>query len=109
MFNESLNEIKKEKEKEYEEIKQIIALYQGQATLGSITTVVLHEGRKHTSWFSNTLPRVFEWLKEFREEREEELLNISIDRLGKANDETIALLELFDKLDPLTMTKKKER
>ncbi|WP_107926506.1 sensor histidine kinase [Lysinibacillus parviboronicapiens] len=106
VFNESLNEIKKEKEKEYEEIKQIIALYQGQATLGSITTVVLHEGRKHTSWFSNTLPRVFEWLKEFREEREEELLNISIDRLGKANDETIALLELFDKLDPLTMTKK---
>lgn len=106
VFNKSLNEIKKEKEKEYEEIKQIIALYQGQATLGSITTVVLHEGRKHTSWFSNTLPRVFEWLKEFREEREEGLLNISIDRIGKANEETIALLELFDKLDPLTMTKK---
>ncbi len=106
VFNKSLNEIKKEKEKEYEEIKQIIALYQGQATLGSITTVVLHEGRKHTSWFSNTLPRVLKWLKEFREEREEELLNISIDRLGKAKDETIALLELFDKLDPLTITKK---
>ncbi|MEH6930620.1 hypothetical protein, partial [Priestia megaterium] len=60
VFNKSLDEIKKEKEKEYEEIKQIIALYQGQATLGSITTVVLHEGRKHTSWFSNTLPRTLE-------------------------------------------------
>lgn len=106
MFNKSLNEIKKEKEKEYEEIKQIIALYQGQATLGSITTVVLHEGRKHTSWFSNTLPRVLEWLKEFREEGEEDLLNNSIDRLGKANEETTALLGLFDKLDPLTITKK---
>lgn len=106
VFNKSLSDIKKEKEKEYEEIKQIIALYQGQATLGSITTVVLHEGRKHTSWFSNTLPRIFEWLKEFKDEREEELLNNSIDRLGKANKETIALVELFDKLDPLTITKK---
>ncbi|MDG4729216.1 sensor histidine kinase [Bacillus pumilus] len=106
MFNKSLLEIKKEKEKEYKEIKQIIALYQGQATLGSITTVVLHEGRKHTSWHSNTLPRVLEWLKEFQKEREEYLLNRSIDRLGKANEETIALIELFDKLDPLTITKK---
>ncbi|MDI6648883.1 sensor histidine kinase [Bacillus altitudinis] len=106
LFNKSLLEIKKEKEKEYKEIKQIIALYQGQATLGSITTVVLHEGRKHTSWHSNTLPRVLEWLKEFQKEREEYLLNRSIDRLGKANEETIALIELFDKLDPLTITKK---
>ncbi|WP_421085623.1 ATP-binding protein (plasmid) [Priestia sp. MF3] len=106
VFNKKLDKIKKVKEKEYEEIKQIIALYQGQATLGSITTVVLHEGRKHTSWFSNTLPRTLKWLKEFKDEREEELLDNSIDRLSKANEETIALLELFNKLDPLTMTKK---
>ena len=108
VINKSLEEIKKEKVKEYEEIKEIIALYQGQATLGSITTVILHEGRKNTSWFSNSLPRVLNWLKEYREHREELLLNQSIDRLGKANDETIALLELFNKLDPLTVTRREK-
>lgn len=105
-INKKLEDITKEKEKEYEEIKQIIALYQGQATLGSITTTVLHEGRKHTSWFSNTLPRVVEWLKEYKEESSLELLDDSIDRLNKADEETNSLLELFDKLDPLTITKK---
>lgn len=105
-INKKIIDIQKEKEKEYEEIKQIIALYQGQATLGSITTTVLHEGRKHTSWFSNTLPRVVEWLNEYKEESSNELLIKSIDRLKKANDETNSLLELFDKLDPLTITKK---
>jgi hypothetical protein len=106
VLNKSLNDIKKEKQKEYEEIKQIIALYQGQATLGSIATVILHEGRKHTSWFSNTLPRVIKWLNEYKKSHFEKLLENSIDRLDKSNIETKALIELFDKLDPLTINKK---
>ncbi|MEK4780280.1 sensor histidine kinase [Bacillus sp. FSL L8-0199] len=106
VFNKSINAIKKEKAKEYEEIKQIIALYQGQATLGNITTTILHEGRKHTSWFSNSVPRVVEWLKEYRLEKTNELLDDSINRLERADKETQALIELFDKLDPLTTAKK---
>lgn len=103
VLNRSIDAIKKEKEKEYEEIKQLVALYQGQATLGSITTIVLHEGRKHVSWYSNTLPRVVKWLNEFRVNQDENLLSKSILRLKDTDEETRSLIALFDKLDPLTI------
>lgn len=108
-LNNQIDEIQKKKEKEYEEIKEIIAIYQGQATLGSIVSTVLHEGRKHISWYSNQLPRVIRWLKKIEGDNERELLLKSIDRLETSEAETNSLVKLFNKLDPLSVTKRGKR
>ena len=44
-----------------DELKQIIALYQGQATVGKIVNVILHEGRKPLGYFKNQIPLITEW------------------------------------------------
>ncbi|WP_214797988.1 MULTISPECIES: ATP-binding protein [unclassified Exiguobacterium] len=108
-----ITKMRADKEKDYQDIKNIISLYQGQATLGNITSVVLHEGRRSVSWFSNAIPRVVEWLYEYKEAKnketkDNELLMLSIDRLQTANIETQNLIHLFDKLEPLTTIKKEK-
>jgi len=40
-----------EKNKIAEDIRQTVAIYQGQATLGKIINVVLHEGRRPLNYF----------------------------------------------------------
>lgn len=48
----------KEKAKAAEDIRQAVATYQGQATLGKIINVVLHEGRRPLNYFRNEVPRI---------------------------------------------------
>lgn len=46
-----------------ENIKEAIAVYQGQATLGKIVNVVLHEGRKAIGYFIDICPLMQGWLQ----------------------------------------------
>ena len=48
----------KNKEKTVEGIRRAVATYQGQATLGKIMTVVMHEGRRPLNYFRNEVPRI---------------------------------------------------
>jgi hypothetical protein len=105
---QKIESMEKQKSKEYEQIQQIIAIYQSQATLGKIISVILHEGRKSLGWFSNQLPRTIKWLNKLGEEENinSPLFKKIIDRLNTTEKESKALTRLFNKLDPLTITRR---
>lgn len=107
-FAVKMQKLEKQKSIEYEKIKEIIAIYQGQATLGKIIAVILHEGRKSLGWFSNQLPRTIKWLNKLGQEEQinNPLYEKILDRLQTTEKESIALTKLFNKLDPLTTTRR---
>jgi len=84
------------------ELKQIIALYQGQATLGKIINVIMHEGRKPLGYFRNQIPTITDWTRILETDFNKELLDKIIDRLLIIGEQGKTLSELFKKLDPLS-------
>ncbi|EMU52158.1 sensor histidine kinase [Clostridium butyricum] len=102
-INKVIMDVKKEKAKQLNEIKETIALYQGQATLGKIVMILLHEGRKPLSWFRD-LPKVLSFkVKKFFESPTEGLFDDVIDTT-KFN--SIVLNKLFDRIEPLAIKKR---
>ncbi|GAB5441781.1 MAG: hypothetical protein Fues2KO_21300 [Fuerstiella sp.] len=92
----------------YEEIRRAIAIYQGQATLGKIVNVVLHEGRRPLSVFKNEAPNLKYWSSKISaESRSTALENVQgiSDRLSESAN---SLVELFKRLDPLAAGKRGE-
>ena len=59
-------------------------------------------------WFSNQLPRTIKWLKKLGEEEgiNNPLFEKIQDRLKTTEKESKALTRLFNKLDPLTITRR---
>ncbi len=92
-----------------DELKQIIALYQGQATVGKIVNVILHEGRKPLSYFKNQIPLITEWNEELINQFDEELLKKVIDRLFVIKEQGDVFTKLFEKLDPLSAKKRSRK
>lgn len=64
---------RKSKENDLKEIKNTIAIYQGQVTLGKMTDVLLHEGRKSLRYLNEQIPRINRWNKNFLEKPSSEL------------------------------------
>lgn len=99
-------EEEKKRKKIFESIKETIALYQGQATLGKIVMVIQHEGRKPLSWFKNQMPFLKKYaeklLTSFNEEDCKIVQDISRGSLEQAN----ILANLFNRLDPLSIKKR---
>lgn len=94
------------KEKIAEDLRQTVAIYQGQATLGKIINVILHEGRRPLSYFKNQIPVLNYWHKEYISVGGEEKLSTClgiVEGIGK-NAETF--VNLFSRLDPLASGKR---
>ncbi len=87
-------------------IRDTIAIYQGQATLGKITHVLLHEGRKHIKYISETVPRVIKWSKQLSTHEDSELEKKLEDRSGKVVSHSKGLSYLFKKIEPLARTRR---
>ena len=87
-------------------IRETIAIYQGQATLGKITHVLLHEGRKHIKYLSETVPRIIKWAREMSGDNDRDLLEKLEDRSGKVASHTKGLSDLFKKIEPLARTRR---
>ena len=96
----------KNKNRIADEIRQAVAVYQGQATLGKIINVVLHEGRRPLSYFRNQIPNLRYWHKTFLKtkgaEGLEEIMSIA-DGLGNNAE---FFVKLFNRLDPLAAGKR---
>ncbi len=89
-----------------EDIRQTVAVYQGQATLGKIINVILHEGRRPLNYFRNQIPNLEYWFNSFREKRDPETLAKIIpitEGIGKNAD---VFVKLFSRLDPLAAGKR---
>jgi hypothetical protein len=93
----------KQKSDTLEQINNTVAMYQGQVTLGKIMVVVMHEGRKPLKYLKEQSPRIAGWIKELQEEYNTHLLEKIIDRLDDTKKESILLIDLFNRLDPLAV------
>lgn len=103
---ELISKEEEEKSQTVEEIRQAIATYQGQATLGKIMNVVLHEGRRPLNYFRNEVPRIDRFINKFKETNNfkniEEIESIANNTVLNAK----AFSDLFLRLDPLAMGKR---
>lgn len=95
-----------ESNKVIEDVKRIIAIYQGQATLGKIVKIVLHEGRNPLSYFQNQIPIIQTWVAELKKKSSKGLLDQLIDRLGAVKRQAESLVDLFRKISPLAARRK---
>ena len=89
-----------------DEIRKTVAIYQGQATLGKIINVILHEGRRPLNYFRNQIPNLQHWhnsyVKTGKADKLDKIMNIS-DGMGKNAD---IFVKLFSRLDPLASGKR---
>jgi len=100
---------KKNKAKLVRRIRDTIAVYQGQATLGKITHVLLHEGRKHIKYISETLPRLNKWVRDALRNSDHELVDKIEERSNKVLSHGKGLSFLFKKIEPLARTRRTPR
>lgn len=95
-----------ESNKVIEDVKRIIAIYQGQATLGKIVKVVLHEGRNPLSYFQNQIPIIEQWIVELKTKHDKDLLDQLAIRLEAIKRQAELLIGLFRKISPLAARRK---
>ncbi|KLT73582.1 ATPase [Neisseria arctica] len=89
------------KEKSVEEISRAVATYQGQATLGKILTVVMHEGRRPLNYLRHEAPRISRFQKKLLQTGDEKYIDeIATIAKGVESNATI-FSDLFKRLDPL--------
>ena len=110
-INREIEALEKEKEAEFLEVKETIAIYQKQTTLGNVISVVLHEGRKPLAWYTNKLPQMDRKLKKFENNKE---ISVSIcedlsSDIKKLDDEARQMRAFFERLDPLASNKRKKK
>ncbi|WP_299252924.1 sensor histidine kinase [uncultured Aquimarina sp.] len=113
-INEIKSLIKKEAEKKsliLNNIQKTIAIYQGQATLGKVVTVLLHEGRKPVSYFKQQSPNLSRWLKHYKAKGDwsDEIYDDILDRLENYKEQSTFLSDLFKRLDPLAKQNKGDK
>lgn len=96
----------REKEELIGQIQETIAIYQGQATLGKIIMVLLHEGRKPIGYFKDMVPVLNGWIGQLRTNENGDLLSKLVSRLENLQLEATVLTNLFDRLEPLSVRKR---
>jgi signal transduction histidine kinase len=91
------------------EISQAVAVYQGQATLGKIIYVILHEGRRPLSYFRNQIPNLKYWYELYLTSGDPEHLGHLVPIAEGIGQNAEFLVNLFSKLDPLAAGKRAEK
>jgi signal transduction histidine kinase len=101
------------KTKDFDKIQETLALYQGQVTLGKIVGVLMHEGRKPIKYIDEQAPRIVRWYNHLLKQKilipedvifsKEEI----IERLEGLKSESDFLINLFRKVDPLAVRKRR--
>lgn len=110
-ISKEIQALEKEKEVEFLEVKKTIAIYQKQTTLGNVISVVLHEGRKPLTWYTNKLPQMNRKLKKLEDKKEISAIvyeDLSSD-INKLDCEARQMSGFFDRLDPLASNKRKKK
>ncbi len=92
-----------------EDIKTTVAIYQGQATLGRIINVILHEGRRPLNYFRNQIPNLNYYGKTFKESETNEHLDKILNLTGGIEENASVFVNLFSRLDPLAAKKRETR
>ena len=92
-----------------DEIRQTVAIYQGQATLGKIINVILHEGRRPLNYFKNQIPNLRYWYESFLKTRDTGKLERFMPIADGIGQNAEVFVKLFSRLDPLAAGKRSDR
>lgn len=98
-----------DKNKVAEEIRQTVAIYQGQATLGKIINVILHEGRRPLNYFRNQIPNLQYWYDSFLKTGDSGKLEAFMPIAEGVGQNADVFVKLFSRLDPLAAGKRAAR
>ena len=106
---ELIDQDSEDKNKVAEEIRQAIAIYQGQATLGKIINVILHEGRQPLSYFRNQIPNLRHRYEFFRKTKSRTAFE-RLMRIAEGIEQNMNFfVKLFRRLDPLAAGRRTSR
>jgi signal transduction histidine kinase len=89
-----------------QEIEQKIAVYQGQATLGKITTVLLHEVRKPVQAFNQESGIISNYLKKYKQSANQKYFEEIEISTKNIREQALLLSSLFKRFDPFAITKR---
>ena len=106
---ELISQDEKKKNKVTDEIRQTVAIYQGQATLGKIMTVILHEGSHPLGYFRNQIPNLRYWNEVFQKTGDWEKLEKLLSIADGIEENMEFFVQLFRRLDPLAAGKRTAR
>lgn len=98
-----------DKNKVADEIRQTVAIYQGQATLGKIINVILHEGRRPLNYFRNQIPNLRYWYDSFLKTGDAGKLETFMPIAEGVGQNAEVFVKLFGRLDPLAAGKRTAR
>lgn len=107
-IKEYIEQTVKDKAEQLKKIENVIAIYQGQATLGKIVKVVLHEGRKPLSWFKSQAGVIQNTVDKILENPTKELLLKVRERSLTSKEQAEKLSKLFNRLAPLASNRRSE-
>ena len=108
-ISEIINKESHQKSKLVERLRDTVALYQGQVTLGKIIMVVMHEGRKPLSFFKNQIPLMEEHIKHLQKRYDKDYFILVLDNMEGIMNQEDLLVHLFNKLDPLAVRKRAKK
>lgn len=99
----SVDKAEKEKNEAVDAIREVIAVYQGQATLGRMIHVLMHEGRKPLSFFKNQIPLIMDDYNEYLKTSNIDTLSSAFSKISKITQNSEILVSLFNKINPLAI------
>ncbi|APA91043.1 MULTISPECIES: sensor histidine kinase [Myroides] len=105
-INTILDNEEQSKEKLRQEVENIVAIYQGQATLGKIVTFIIHEGRKPLQFFNSEYKNIDTLINYFKKTKDDSVLDrlvVSVNNF-KVNSKRIS--NLFNRVSPLARYKR---
>lgn len=112
VIKEVSDTIDKEQEKKnevIEDIKKTVAIYQGQATLGKIINIILHEGRRPLNYLNNQISNLKYYGECFVDNQDEESCNEILYLMDGIADNAKIFSNLFCRLDPLSAKKRETK
>lgn len=92
-----------------EEIKRAVAIYQGQATLGKIVNIILHEGRRPLNYFKNQIPNLHFYGKQFLTRHDSESFEEVVRLTNGVAENASIFVGLFGRLDPLAAKRRETK
>ena len=118
--NPSLDDVKKavdeamgQKEKDLagvaQKLSEQLAIYQGQATLGKVVNVVLHEGRRPLNYLKSQIPNFRTFHNQYIQTRSEEWF-AELDPILTGTEESVdSFVTIFSRLNPLAAKRRSLR
>ncbi|MDE0093042.1 MAG: sensor histidine kinase [Gammaproteobacteria bacterium] len=104
-----IEEDEKRKSETVKRLRDAIAVYQGQATLGKIINVVLHEGRRPLNHFRNRFPLLEKYAKQYSKTDDPYIVPKIVDLAKGISENAREFVLLFSRLDPLAARRRTRR